>query len=104
MKVWLELRSRFHGFNNGELHVSLDEAAKLLGISKTTAKRAFDELEEKGFIIKRKQGHWYGRQATEWQVTDQKYKDQPATRDWQKWRPGDAKKQKSGTVTEHIDF
>ena len=44
VKVYVELRSRFNGGNNGELSLSLDEASRLLGISKSTAKRAFAEL------------------------------------------------------------
>ncbi len=95
VKVWLELRSRFRGGNNGELSLSLDEAAKLLGIGKTTAMRAFNELEERGFIRKVKQGQWYGRLATEWAVTDRSFRGQNPTRDWKDWKP--AKRRKSGS-------
>ncbi len=49
VKVWVELRCRFNGSNNGRLTLSLDEAARLLGIGKATAQRAFAELEAKGF-------------------------------------------------------
>lgn len=87
LKVFLELRSRFHGSNNGRLHLSQQECARLLNISKSTAGRAFKELEEKGFIVKIRQGYFTRGLATEWQVTDQKYNDQPASRDWEAWRP-----------------
>jgi hypothetical protein len=50
LKVFLEVRTRFNGGNNGELSLSLDEAARLLGIGKGTAQRAFAELQEKGFL------------------------------------------------------
>lgn len=88
VKVFLELRSRYNGSNNGRLTLSLDEAKRLLGIGKTTAKRALDELAVKGFIVETKHGAWYGRQATEWRVTDKPCDGSPATRDWQQWRPG----------------
>jgi DNA-binding transcriptional MocR family regulator len=98
LKIWVELRSRFNGYNNGKLSLSLNAAATLLGMSKSTAARAFEELETKGFIILRLQGHWYGRRASEWIVTDQKYGDRPSTRNWERWRPRDAMPEKQNTV------
>src|SRR5260370_5262861 len=43
-KVFLELRCRFHGGNNGKLALSLDQAARLLSIGKATVQAAFSEL------------------------------------------------------------
>ena len=34
VKVWLELRTRFHGTNNGQLIFSLEEGKRLLGLGK----------------------------------------------------------------------
>jgi hypothetical protein len=86
-KVYVELRSRFNGYNNGRLSLSFAEAADLLAVGKSTVGRAFEELEEKGFVEKTKQGHWYGRQASEWAVTDKPLKSgEPASNDWQRWR------------------
>ncbi len=87
VKVFLELRSRFNGGNNGRLHLSLDEAKALLGIGKTTAQRAFDELEAKGFVRMNKRGSWYGRRATQWIVTDCALDGENATCDWKRWQP-----------------
>lgn len=89
VKVWLELRARYDGGNNGTLSLSLDEAAWLLRIGKSTARRALDELAAKGFIVMTRKGAWYGRKATEWRVTDRGCNGYLATRDWQHWRPGD---------------
>ncbi|NKB49056.1 MAG: helix-turn-helix domain-containing protein [Alphaproteobacteria bacterium] len=86
IKVFIEIRCRYNGQNNGELSLSLDEAARLLGIGKATAQRAFVDLEKKGFIKKIKQGQWYGRLATEWAVTDRPHKGHLATRDWKDWK------------------
>ncbi|MBT9292963.1 hypothetical protein [Prosthecodimorpha staleyi] len=85
--------------NNGELRLAYEEAASLLGLGKATLARAFRELEAAGFIAKTKPGHWYGRMATEWRVTDQNYKGALPTRDWQKARP----KSERGTRAEHIN-
>ena len=95
VKVWVELRCRFNGSNNGRLTLSLDEAARLLGIGKATAQRAFAELEAKGFIRVTRRGRWYGRRATEWAVTDQSVNGAIATRDWNHWRPPTATGRKS---------
>lgn len=96
LKVWVELRCRYNGANNGRLSLSFRQAAERLGLGKSTVARAFKELVEKGFLKLRKAGRWYGRQATEWILTDIKYDGYPATRDWQNWRPpSKPEKQKS---------
>ena len=97
IKLYIELRCRYTvrgdgSNNNGELRVSLDEAARLLSMGKATVSRAYKELEAAGFIAKVKQGQWYGRKATEWRVTDQSYGGQFPSRDW---RIPAAEKQKS---------
>ena len=86
MKVWIELRTRYNGRNNGDLSLSLDEAARLLKMGKATVLRAYQELEEKGFIRMVERGQWYGRLATTWEVTDKPHKGYPATNDWSSWR------------------
>src|SRR5262252_736461 len=86
VKVFLEVRTRFHGANNGELTLSLDEAARLLGIGKGTAQRAFAELVEKGFLRMMRKGQWAGRRATAWRTTDKSCAREPPTNDWKAWR------------------
>jgi biotin operon repressor len=93
IKVWLELRSRYNGSNNGKLALSVDQGAKLLGMSKSTVTRALKELEAKGFIVKTRQGAWYGRKATEWRVTDTSCDGHPPSRDWQRLTTDGGKKQ-----------
>ena len=92
IKVWIELRSRFNGHNNGKLSLGLDEAARLLSMSKATAHRALLELEEKGFLMMTKRGVWHGRMATEWAVTDRSQNGQLPTRAWRQWRPTKTRK------------
>ena len=85
LKVWVELRSRYNGSNNGRVSLSLREAASLLGMSQSTAQRGFRELEQKGFIKCRSRGSWYGRRAAEFILTDRSFDGHPPTRDWQRW-------------------
>ena len=99
VKVFVELRCRYYGGNNGHLSLSLDEASRLLGIGKATASRALTELQDKGFIVKTKQGHWYGRMATEFAVTDKSHDGQPPSHKWRQWRPD--RKQGLGSQTDH---
>ena len=91
VKVFFELHTRFNGGNNGQVRLSLNEAVAALGIGKATAKRAFDELEAKGFIELVTPGAWYHRRAHEWRLTHkpmQTFKGkQVATNDWRKWHP-----------------
>ena len=86
VKLYIELRSRYNGSNNGDLSVSLDEAARLLGLGKATVSRAFKELESKGFIKMNQPGEWYRRRATTYVVTDRPYNDHPPRNTWQKWK------------------
>lgn len=88
LKVYMELRTRYWGAaSNGKCHMSLDEAVELLGIGKATANRAFKELQQKGFIVKTKQGHWYGRMANEYAFTDKSLNGCMPTNDWRRWQP-----------------
>jgi DNA-binding HxlR family transcriptional regulator len=87
VKVYIELRRRYVGHNNGKLTLSLDEGVRLLHLGKTTVHRALRELEEKGFIKRTKRGRWYGRMASEYAVTDRPLDGYPATNDWKNWSP-----------------
>jgi biotin operon repressor len=93
-KVFLEIRSRFNGGNNGKLSLSLDQGASLLGLSKTTVRRAFQELEAKGFLRLVKRGHWYGRLASTWEITDKGRDGRPPGNDWKHWKPPKAQQKK----------
>ena len=95
VKVYIELRSRFHGGNNGDLSLSYREAQTLLGIGRSSAARAFEELQLKGFIQKTSQGRWYGRKAATYRVTDKPCDGHPATNDWMNWHKLEAQKNRS---------
>ncbi|MEH6474681.1 MAG: hypothetical protein V7727_03280 [Sneathiella sp.] len=105
IKVYIELRSKFNGGNNGELSLAYAFARKRLHLGNSTLRKAFQELEERGFIQLVKEGHWYGRQAAEWCATDRPYNAKPATNNWRQWKPGmDFKKTKIAPDTGHIHY
>ena len=95
IKVYVELHSRFNGKNNGDLSLSYREAQKLLGIGRSTIAKAFEELEEKGFIQKTSPGHWYGRKAATYRVTDKPFDGHLATNNWMNWHKLEAFKNRS---------
>lgn len=106
VKVFIELRTRFNGRNNGRLHLSLEESKRLLGLGKSTVARALEELEEKGFIKKTRQGQFYGRMASEYALTEKPLNGYPATKDWRQWSPQKSRalklqKQNRGPETGH---
>ena len=90
VKVWFELHTRFNGGNNGKLHLSMNEAAEILGLGKATVKRAYDELVEKGFLVLEKRGNWYSRRAHDWRLTSKPMQTAkgktPPTLDWRNWK------------------
>jgi len=87
VKVFIELRCSFDGANNGKLFLSFADAARRLGLGKSTVKRAFDELAAKGFIRKTGAGNWYGRKAATWRVTTESWQDNLPSHEWRRWQP-----------------
>lgn len=48
--LYIELKRRFSGGNNGEIYLSHRDAAKLLNVHRNTVGPWFNELQERGFI------------------------------------------------------
>ena len=90
VKLLLELHTRYNGGNNGKLHLSMNEAAEILGLGKATIKRAYDELIDKGFLVLEASGNWYSRRAHDWRLTSKPMQNArgktPPTLDWQNWK------------------
>jgi len=55
--LYIELKRRFNGSNNGEIHFSHREAAQALSVHRNTATAWFSELQERGFISLRVAPH-----------------------------------------------
>ncbi|WLS07181.1 GntR family transcriptional regulator [Shinella sumterensis] len=70
--VYLELKWRYDGSNNGRIGLGERELATELHIGKDTARRALQELVETGFAAKAKPSGFNvkHRAATEWRLTE----------------------------------
>jgi DNA-binding transcriptional MocR family regulator len=87
IKVLLELHTRFHGANNGEMFISLKEAANNLKMGKATVHAAFAELEAKGFIVTNSKGTFTKGDASTFRLTFKPVKGKMGpTDEWKDWR------------------
>jgi len=70
--LFWELIRKYDGYNNGRLFLSHRSAAVRLGCSRNTVGNYYKELEQAGFILK-KRGHCLGPvgkgQSTQWALT-----------------------------------
>ena len=78
---------------NGQLSISVKNAAKALNIHPDTAARAFYDLVEHGFLILRKGELWQQRLAREWELTIYPSENHEPTDDWQRWDTGNPVRQ-----------
>ena len=85
--VYIELRRRYNGLNNGRISLSLSEAAHILKASKSSISTALKQLETHGFIKLIKKGYFTGRMASEYALTDEQLDGYPPTREWRQWQP-----------------
>lgn len=89
--VYLDLAKRYYGTNNGRIGYSIRCAVDELHIGNATAKRALDALQERGFIVAMKRGHFNVkvRLASEWRLTQFACDVSPniATKDFMTWTP-----------------
>lgn len=69
--VYVQLLSRYNGSNNGSLGFSLRCASIECKIAINTAKRAFQELQDRGFIVQTRKGYFTMKikHASEWLLT-----------------------------------
>jgi len=95
--LYIEIRRRYNGTNNGAISFSYREAEELLGCSNKPVPGAFRELQERGFIVPVQKGafSWKVRfqgvgRATTWRLGELP-QDIPipeqATHDFKNWQP-----------------
>lgn len=85
--IYIAIRQRYNGTNNGELALSCRDAAKVIQGSKNTASRKLNELMEKGLIKNCHKGVFRNRWASTWILTNENYNGLSPTGEWKQWRP-----------------
>lgn len=103
--LYLELKKRFHGFNNGSIYLSHRDAAKVCSVHRNTVGGWFQTLQERGFIVMTKGPHLgpsgVGIAAT-WALTEYPTNDgKKATMAFKKWKSPEQKPCIAGTKTGH---
>lgn len=98
--IYCEMAKRYYGVNNGRIPYSVRDAAVELRISKATASRALQSLQDHGFIVKVTEGAFSlkTRHATEWRLTQFPcdVTGAWATKDFMRWqRPPTARPSKA---------
>lgn len=99
--LYIELRRRFNGSNNGDLFLSHRDAALALNVNRNTATAYFAELEERGFI-RLTVGPHLGPSgigvASKWALEDEATRDgKSAGKAFMRWRPPEKPRQKNRT-------
>lgn len=97
--LYVELKRRFNGSNNGRVILSHRDAAKAVNAHRNTVGRWFTELEERGFIVMTQAPHLgpsgIGK-SSHWMLAEYPSSDlKPATRAFMRW----SEKQKPRTTT-----
>lgn len=89
--VYVEVRRRFNGVNNGWIALSVRDAADRCNINKDTAGRALTTLQDRGFIECVTPGGFTRkvRHATEWRLLDERCDKTGAlpSKAFMRWRP-----------------
>lgn len=88
----VEFKALFNGFNNGELFLSVRQAAKRLGCGKNLAAELIEQLRDRGFIRPNEVGAFNmkaaagGGKATSWILTEHPFGNATVgTRDFMRW-------------------
>lgn len=100
--LYIELKRRYNGRNNGEIILSHRQAAEALSVNRNTVGGWFNELIARGFIWMT-QGPYLGPsgigQASVWAIAEEPTMDmKPARKTFMSWRENQKPRQKNGTA------
>lgn len=86
--IYIELKRRYNGGNNGEIALSIRAAAHAVKCATNTAMHALGDLGEKGFIKIATRGsfHIKKRHATEYILTEHAYRDELPSKEFMRWK------------------
>lgn len=89
--LYIELKRRYTGSNNGRIILSHRDAAKLLNVHRNTVGKWFQKLETRGFIVMKQAPHLGPSgvgQTSHWLLTELQSNDQkPAIKTFASWQP-----------------
>ena len=87
--IYMELKCKYKGYNNGKIILSHRSAAARLGVNRNTVGKYFKELEEKG-VIRVGTPHALGVEgigkSTLWILEEEQHNGAAATKTFMKWR------------------
>ncbi|MCF3973931.1 hypothetical protein [Paracoccus salsus] len=87
--LYVEIKRRFNGSNNGSLYLSHRDAAIALNVARNTVAGWFRELEARGFIRKTA-AHYLGPsgigQASLYALEEETCDGKPATKGFMRWK------------------
>lgn len=87
--LYIEIKRRFNGSNNGEIILSHRDAAKAVNVHRNTVGTYFDELVERGFIVMTEEPYLGPSGiglASVWGLTEEALSGKPATKDFIRWK------------------
>lgn len=100
--LYIELKRRFNGGNNGRIFLSHRDAATALKVGRDTVSGYFGVLIKHGFIAITR-GHCLGPagigQSSHYRLTEMPHEGAPATKEFMTWTPN--KEQKPRKKTQH---
>lgn len=83
--IYIEVKRRYNGSNNGDIPLSCREAAEIAHCGKGTAGKKLAELVEHGFIKPAVKGRFRNHHASTWGLTSEPYEGQSPTGEWKQW-------------------
>ncbi|MCB2128480.1 MAG: hypothetical protein KDE03_05235 [Rhodobacteraceae bacterium] len=99
--LYIELRRRFNGANNGEIFLSQRDAASAINVNRNTITGYFRELSERGFISMTQAPHLGSSgigMASKWALQEEVTKDgKPAAMGFMRWSKKQKPRPKNGT-------
>jgi hypothetical protein len=90
--LYVQLARQYNGRNNGRISYSVRQASQDLNIGKATALRAFQALQDRGFIVCTKKGAFSWKivnEASQWRLTEHPndFPPEHASKEFMRWRP-----------------
>lgn len=86
--LYIDLKRRFNGYNNGDIFLSHREASFLLNVHRNSVGGYFKQLQDHGFI-KQTQMPYLGPSGIglsgKWALTEESLNGKPATKEFMRW-------------------